>query len=369
MPAAAGRPPVKARAEVAPRQLAGARIVVVETQGAGTPCCSGMLEAVGGYRVSNFQAPEAALRFMELNGADLVLVDQQLDGMDGLELLRRARALQPGLPAILMSANASLEAVIEAIRERVDDFLLKPIAPADLIEKVRLALARAAAVPREHVLAIGAHPDDVEIGAGGTLIGHRLAGDAVTILTLTNGARGGDALRRRREARAAAEVIGARLVLENLDDTRIPEGDPTVALIERLIAETSATILYTHSTNDVHQDHRNTHAATMVAARRVPYILCFQSPSTTINYRPTRFVDIERTLEDKLSAIRAFGSQNHRDYLDEEMLRATARYWARFAGALQAEPFEVMRDRRVAEATRSHEARGLAVARRQQMAG
>jgi len=105
--------------------------------------------------------------------------------------------------------------------------------------------------------------------------------------------------------------------------------------------------MYTHSINDVHQDHRNTHSAAMVAARRVPYVLCFQSPSATIDFRPSRFVSIESVIDGKLEAIAAFASQaSTRDYLDEGLLRATARYWARFGGGSAVEPFEVVRDRR-----------------------
>jgi LmbE family N-acetylglucosaminyl deacetylase len=136
-------------------------------------------------------------------------------------------------------------------------------------------------------------------------------------------------------------------MMEDLEDTRIREGDPTVSIIERVIADVRPTILYTHSINDVHQDHRNTHSAAMVAARGVSYVLCFQSPSATISFRPSRYVSIEQTLDGKLEAIRAFASQTStRDYLDETLLRATARYWARFGGGTAVEPFEVVRDRR-----------------------
>jgi len=251
------------------------------------------------------------------------------------------------MPVMIMATSPSVDAAVEAVRARVDDFLVTPIHPTDLLDKVGDAIARAGATTRERVLAIGAHPDDVEIGAGGTLLSHRVAGDQVTILTLSGGARGGDASQRRQESEAAAAILGARLLMEDLDDTRIREGDPTVSIIERVIGEFKPTIMYVHSINDVHQDHRNTHSAAMVAARRVQYVLCYQSPSATIEFRPSRFVSIEAAIDGKLEAIRAFASQAAtRDYLDEDLLRATARYWARFGGGAAVEPFEVVRDRR-----------------------
>ena len=130
----------------------------------------------------------------------------------------------------------------------------------------------------------------MEIGAGGTLAAHGAAGDAVAILTLSRGAIGGDKAQRARESQEAADILGARLFLRDLEDTRIPEGNPTIALIEEVVAEVQPTIVYTHSVHDLHQDHRNTHRAAMVACRRVGRIYCFQSPSATVDYRPNHFV-------------------------------------------------------------------------------
>ena len=53
-------------------------------------------------------------------------------------------------------------------------------------------------------------------------------------------------------------------------DTRIPNADPTVGIIERVVAEVSPDIVYTHTKHDRHQDHRAVHEATLVATRKVP---------------------------------------------------------------------------------------------------
>ena len=134
--------------------------------------------------------------------------------------------------------------------------------------------------------------------------------------------------------------------MEDLEDTRIPESDPTVGIIERVIAEFAPTIVYTHTIHDVHQDHRNVNRASLVAARRVPSVYCYQSPSATVDFKPARFVSIEPYLDGKIEAIGAFKSQTDiRDYLDDELIRATARYWGRFGDARYCEPMEVVRDR------------------------
>ncbi len=326
---------------------AGPRVVVVDPDPASSRYVSHVLRRMGGHRVTAFEDPGTALRYLDVSGTDLLLTDLDLPGMSGLELIRRARMRMPSLPVMIMASSPSVESAVEAVRARVDDFLVKPVAPTELLDKIADAIARVGTSTRERILAVGAHPDDIEIGAGGTLLAHRVAGDSVTILTLSGGARGGDAAERRTEAEAAAAIVGARLLMEDLEDTRIREGDPTVSIIERVIGEVKPTIMYTHSINDVHQDHRNTHSAAMVAGRRVPYVLCFQSPSATIDFRPSRFVSIEAVMDGKLEAIAAFDSQaTTREYLDEGLLRATARYWARFGGGSAVEPFEVVRDRR-----------------------
>jgi LmbE family N-acetylglucosaminyl deacetylase len=151
---------------------------------------------------------------------------------------------------------------------------------------------------------------------------------------------------RAREAQESAGILGARLFLRDLKDTHIPEGNPTIAIIEEIVEKISPTVVYTHSIHDLHQDHRSVHRAAMVACRRVSRVYCFQSPSATIDYRPTHFVAVDDYLGKKLKVIDAFGSQaGIRDYMEPELITATARYWARYATGTFAEPFETARDR------------------------
>jgi LmbE family N-acetylglucosaminyl deacetylase len=199
--------------------------------------------------------------------------------------------------------------------------------------------------PREYVLAVGAHPDDVEIGVGGILAAHRAAGDQVVILTLSRGARGGEAADRQSESLRSAELLGARLFLEDLVDTEITNTGPTVAIIERVVREVNPTIVYTHSAHDRHQDHRAVHEATLVATRAVGTVACFQSPSSTVDFRPTRFVSIDGFTDRKLELIACFASQTDiRKYLEPDFVLATARYWSRYGGGTSCEPLEIIRE-------------------------
>ena len=316
------------------------------------PALGGYLTRVltrGGFEVTHELDSASALRRIEAQDWDLLITDIELPGMNGLELLERVRQLEPALPVAVLTGNPTVDYAVSALRSAAAEFLQKPIGAGDLIAKAAELIRagrEARARGRETVLAIGAHPDDVEIGAGGTLLAHRVAGDTVAILTLSRGARGGDQAQRARESAEAAGVIGARLYLDDLEDTRIAEGDPTITAIYRVVAEVQPTVIYTHSLHDVHQDHRNVHRAAMVACRRVGRVYCFQSPSATVDYRPTHFVAVDDYIERKLKAIDAFGSQTGvRDYLEPGLITSTARYWSRYCGGSHAEPFEAIRDR------------------------
>ena len=84
--------------------------------------------------------------------------------------------------------------------------------------------------------------------------------------------------------------------------------------------------------------------AVMVATRRVASLACFQSPSCTVDFRPSRFVPVDGFLETKLEMLAAFSSQSHRDYMEPDAVRSTARYWSRFGGGTDVEPLEIVRE-------------------------
>ncbi|HEX9064026.1 MAG TPA: response regulator [Streptosporangiaceae bacterium] len=305
-----------------------------------------------GYEVAHVPDPSVALQQARARHWDVVLTDVEMPGMTGLELLEELRECCPELPVAVVTAHPSFDYAVRALRSRADEFLEKPVRPDDLIATIGALIARgrqARAASRQSVLAIGAHPDDVEIGAAGTLIAHRRLGHEVAILTLSRGARGGTEDTRAKESVRAAEVIGATLFHEDLQDAAIGEGDPTIGAISRVVAEVEPTLVYTHSPHDVHQDHRNTYRAAMVAVRQVGRVYCFQSPSATVDFRPTRFVAIDENIERKIAAIDAFASQVQiRWYLERDLITSTARYWSRFCPGRYAEPFEVIRESAVA---------------------
>jgi LmbE family N-acetylglucosaminyl deacetylase/ActR/RegA family two-component response regulator len=278
---------------------------------------------------------------------DLVISDINLPERDGLSLVAESKKACPHTPVLLMTAHERIDYAIQALKCRADDFIIKPVGREVLMDKVSELIEtgeRRKSIDRQIVLAVGAHPDDVEIGIGGLLARHRQRGDRVVILTLSGGERGGPGAERLLESNAAADVLGAELVIEDLPDTHISEGLDTITAIKAVIDRVQPTVVYTHTVHDAHQDHRNAFRATLVAARAVRNLFCYQSPSTTVDYKPTQFVSIEDTLERKLEALAAYRTQvTTRQYLTASLIRSTAEYWGRFAGYGLVEPLEVIR--------------------------
>lgn len=327
------------------QHLKKARILVIEDDPSTAEYVIHVLEQLGGCGVHHHASPAEGLAAMDRNTYDAVVTDVMLPGIDGVEFLKRIRARYPSMPVIIMTAYATVDVAIEAVQHQAAGFLRKPFSSKELLERLDAHLAAQMRTSRR-VLAIGAHPDDVEIGAGATLAQHARAGDHVVIGVMSRGVAGGDETIRSVEAEAAAEILGAQIHFGDLDDTRIAEGGASVDFLEELVKSHQPAILYTHSLNDVHQDHRNTHRASLVAARRIPTVYCYQSPSATVGFAPSRFSDIDSHIDVKLELVAAHSSQAaKRAYMDPELLTATGRYWGRFGDSRYAEAFEVVRDR------------------------
>jgi len=328
------------------------RVVVVEDDADVAFYTKTVLEKRGGCVVETVSDPSLARGVIDAFLPDVVVTDIEMPGINGLELMEQIRTDHPGIPIVVMTAHISVDYAVGALNAQADEFLIKPISASDLVTAVmRLAAdGRASRVDqgtgqRESVLAVGAHPDDVEFGIGGILAAHRAAGDSVTILTLSRGSSAGQHADLQHESLAAAEIVGARLFLEDLPATEIGSGNAAADTVARVVAEVAPTIVYTHSIHDDEADHRATHEAVLAAASSVPTMAAFQSQSSTVDFRPTKFVSIDGYTDTKLALIESFrGEEGIRSYLDPEFVLATARYWGRFGGGTSVEPLESIRE-------------------------
>ncbi|MGQ3892672.1 PIG-L family deacetylase [Legionella sp. CNM-4043-24] len=278
---------------------------------------------------------------------DLVITDLSQSQINDLDVTDFVKKNTPQTSVLIVTSDQKIHFIITAMQNHADGLMFKPLEKTEFITKV-FELAEAAKTRREKekkvILAIGSHPDDVEVGCSGSLLLHRSKGDALNILTLSAGESGGNPEVRKTESRLAANILGARLFMGSLSDKGISEATKTIELIESVVEQCKPTHVYTHSLHDSHQDHRNAYLATITACRKIPNIYCYLSPSTTIDFKPALYVDINEFIKEKLQLIALFKSQSdHRPYLQADLVKATARYWGRYSNYNLVEPMEVIR--------------------------
>lgn len=205
------------------------------------------------------------------------------------------------------------------------------------------------AARRRVILAIGAHPDDIEFGCGATLLRYREQGDATHALILTGGEKGFDngnhPVQRVGEARAAGRLLElADVTVLDLPDTRLnTRRDEIKGLIEARVQALKPDIVFTHTSHDVHSDHRVVAEATREAVRGACTILCYENPNTPPDFNPDYFVEITDYLEDKIAAIGRHRSQSGKAYANPEVIRGAAAFRGSQARVKYAEAFESIR--------------------------
>lgn len=187
------------------------------------------------------------------------------------------------------------------------------------------------------VLALGAHPDDIEIYMYGSLAAWRAMGADLVLAIATDGSKGGkldpSELRRQRraEATAAVEPLGVTpIFLDFVDGELVPDPD-VVASLKALIAETAPDLIVTHAPNDYHGDHRALSDAVRLAASfTVPVVWADNLQGA--GFTPTYYVDITGHFAAKAAAIRKHASQ------DPERLVALAETLNGFRAAQSNQP-------------------------------
>ena len=196
-----------------------------------------------------------------------------------------------------------------------------------------------------NVVAFGAHPDDLEVGAGGLLARLARAGDSVTMVVCSIPNRFEQRLA---EARAGAAALGVQLELLDGHGISRLEDLPMHALVARfdqLFDTLAPELVITHNASDLHWDHTLVHRATLAAARRsrCDLLAYAASPALGANARPigTCFADITSTIDVKLAAIAAHASQF--TTASVEGRRDIARAIGQLTGVRYAEAFEPLR--------------------------
>jgi LmbE family N-acetylglucosaminyl deacetylase len=227
----------------------------------------------------------------------------------------------------------------------------------------------ARSLPRR-VLAVGAHPDDLEILCAGTMARYAKAGCHVTLCNATRGDRGSGSLSmaeiaavRDEEARRSAALMGATYKCLGFTDGQLADGDPeTKSRFIDLIRETTPDVVFTHHPDDYHSDHVATSKlvfeATFVASvplfetslpandRILPVF--YMDTLAGIRFHPDEYVDISETFELKKEMLACHRSQvvwmRDHDNLDIlDFMETMSKFRGIQCGAAYAEGFQPAR--------------------------
>ncbi|WP_275271060.1 PAS domain-containing protein [Limnobacter sp. P1] len=115
------------------------RLIVVDDEKPQLEALCTLLQDAG-FEVKGFPEPAQALEHLKRQSFDVLLTDLRLPGMDGIELVQRARQLDPDLSAVLMTGHGSIKTAVDAMKLGVLDYILKPFKVSELMPVVNRAI-------------------------------------------------------------------------------------------------------------------------------------------------------------------------------------------------------------------------------------
>lgn len=166
-----------------------------------------------------------------------------------------------------------------------------------------------------NILAFGAHPDDIEIGTGGTLCKYVEEGHGVTgiIATLPS-----DRKVRAKESMAAAEILGIDIRLLDISFDDLYFSREIVRKVDKVLEDFNPDIIFTHWDGDSHQDHNVLTSGVIAAARENKCSVYMYEQTLPGGIAPDSFsaqvyIDISDTFDRKIKSIQAHESQHKRN--------------------------------------------------------
>jgi len=124
-----------------------ARVLVIDDELEPVDLLSAVLSD-SGYEVVSALNGGDGLRLVEIERPDVVLLDLQMPGVAGFDVLRRVRTVRPDLPVIIVSGQADLNVARATLNEGAVDYVSKPFEPEDVVRAVAAALTNRPALGR-----------------------------------------------------------------------------------------------------------------------------------------------------------------------------------------------------------------------------
>ena len=181
---------------------------------------------------------------------------------------------------------------------------------------------------KKKILCIGAHPDDLELGMGGTIAKHVQSKDEVHLMVCTLGIGGmsGEPELRRQEAKNGANILGANLHLIEYPVLNLNKSSKGFAnVVRKQIEDFSPDRVYTHSPHDYHQIHNTVTQAVIQGIGNVREVIYYEVlSSTTAEFTPNAYVDITEHMDLKIRSLNVHKSQMVKQYTLANAIRSLA---------------------------------------------
>lgn len=113
-----------------------------------------------GYYVASVANGEAAVDYIRLNNVDVMILDLRMPGMGGLDVVKVVNRISPEVEIVLLTAHGSMETAIDALRNRIHDYLLKPASPSQILDSIERGLMRRQAKTQARERSLSGSEDD-----------------------------------------------------------------------------------------------------------------------------------------------------------------------------------------------------------------
>ena len=176
-----------------------------------------------------------------------------------------------------------------------------------------------------NILAVGAHPDDIEFGCFGTLAYYSDLKHSIHLIVFSSGELLAAKEIREQEATESAKLIDAKIDFFRFPDANIKVSNLTIDKFRDRINEIKPDVMLTHHPYDNHQDHR---ATTQICLSSSDYFnrILFYEATSSYDFSPNVYFKIDKQFQKKITALKIFKTQTQRPYLDIDAIKGLARY-------------------------------------------
>ncbi len=197
------------------------------------------------------------------------------------------------------------------------------------------------------ILFIGAHPDDIELGAGGTLSKLVCDGNEVICATLSHNIRTNGKEKLPEQNKKSLKTLGVKeknILIENFNSRHFHEHRQEITdYFCKLKDAYSPDVVFVHNPHDLHRDHKVVSEEAMRPFRDVS-LLNYEVNRSTIKFEPHLFVEISKDdLDRKVKALNCYDIYKGRNYLEAKSLEATSSVRGIIIEKPLVEAFEVVK--------------------------